>query len=247
MSLPSDTPDSGVGPVSYEDLAGRMDHHLLQPDFHDEDVAKGCRLAVSLGTATVLVRPSDADLAVRLLEGTAVKPASVVGFPHGSATTGVKLYEARDLLRRGIREIEAVMNLGKLLSRQFQYVEMELMQLAKACRDEGAFLKVVLENAYLTEDLKIIACKVCKRAEASFAVTATGFAPGVPLLADLPLMKRTLKDYCEIKASCIQTLDDALEALRLGATRLGTTDSSAILAAWKAQLEIQSASGAAPT
>jgi deoxyribose-phosphate aldolase len=159
----------------------------------------------------------------------------------------VKLYEVRDLLRRGIREIDFVLNIGKLISRQFQYVEMELMQAAKACHEEGAVLKAIFENAYLTEDLKIIACKIVKRAEADFARTSTGFAPSGSTPSDLLLMKRVLKDYCGVKAaSGIRSLDDALEAYRCGADRIGATRTAAILDEWKAQAAAR-ASAAAPS
>ena len=89
---------------------------------------------------------------------------SVVSYPHGSSSTVGKLYETRDLLRRGVTEIDTVINLGKMISRQFQYVEMELQQMAEACHEGGAILKVAFENGYLTEDLKTIACKIVKRA-----------------------------------------------------------------------------------
>jgi deoxyribose-phosphate aldolase len=226
--------------VTYEDLAQRIDHSLVRPELTDEDIAAGCRLALDYRVAAVFVRPSDADFAVRMLEGSSVKPGSVVGFPHGSSTTAVKLYEARDLLRRGVQEIDMVLNIGKLLSRQFQYLEMEVLQIAKACHENGAVLKVILENAYLTEDLKIIACKICKRAEADFAKTSTGFAPGGSTPQDLVLMKRVLKDYCGLKAaSGIRTLEAALEAYRLGADRIGATHTAAILDEWKAHLAAQ--------
>ena len=111
----------------------------------------------------------------------AVKPGSVSGFPHGSQNTATKLYETRDLLRRGAKEIDMVIAISKLLSREFQHVQTELSQMSEACHKEGAILKVILETAYLTDELKIIACRCCERAEVDFVKTSTGFAPtGIP-------------------------------------------------------------------
>lgn len=232
-------------PITYEDLARRIDHSAVRPEFGDEQVAAELRLALRYGVASVFVRPSDADLAVRMLEGSPVKPGSVVGFPHGGATTAVKVYETRDLLRRGIREIDMVLNIGKLVSRQFQYVEMEVMQIAKACHEERAVLKVIFENAYLTEDLKVIACKIVKRAEADYANTSTGCAPSGSALEDLVLMKRILKDVCGLKAAGgIRSLDAALEAYRLGADRIGATRTADILDEWKQRLAERAAATA---
>jgi deoxyribose-phosphate aldolase len=232
-------------PATYEDLAQRLDHWAAGPALDDEQTAAALQLGMRYGVGSVIVRPSDADLAVRLLEGSAVRPGSVVGFPHGGSTTAVKVYETRDLLRRGVKEIAAVLNIGKLLSRQFQYVEMELMQIAKACHEEGAVCQVVLENSYLTEDLKIIACKIAKRAEADFATTATGFGSGGSSSADLLLMKRVLKDYCGLTAAGgIDTLESVLEAYRLGADRMGVTETAVILDAWQAQLAARTAEAA---
>ena len=104
------------------------------------------------------------------MNGSGVRVASTVGFPHGSSNTAAKLYEGRDLLRRGAKEIDMVINIGKMISRQFQYVETELLQMAKSCQESGALLKVDLFEVSLTEDLKIIATKICKRIEVDFVM-----------------------------------------------------------------------------
>ena len=128
--------------VRYGDLAKMIDHSLVRPELTDDDVIAGCRLARQYDVASVSVRPCDVELAVRELAGSSVKVGSVAGFPHGSTTTAVKLYEARDVLRRGAREIDMVLNIARLRSRQFQYVETELLQMADTCHKEGALLKV---------------------------------------------------------------------------------------------------------
>jgi len=215
-----------------------MEHPVLRPEFAEEDVCTGCEIARQYRIAAVTVRPSDADLAVEWMKGSGVAVASVVGYPHGCSTTSVKLYETRDLLRRGIAEIDTVINLGKLISRQFQYVEMELEQMAAACHEGGAILKVAFENGYLTEDLKTIACKIVKRSGADYARTSTPFGPLPYSLADIALMKRLLGDRAKIKASGgVRTITDVLELRDAGCARVGTIATVAILEDWKAQLK----------
>jgi deoxyribose-phosphate aldolase len=143
-------------------------------------------------------------------------------------------------MRRGVTEIDTVINLGKMISRQFQYVEMELQQMAAACHEGGAILKVAFENGYLTEDLKTIACKIVKRAGADYARTSTPFGPSPYSLEDVALMKRLLGDRAKIKASGgVRTIGDVLELREAGCARIGTIATVAILEDWKAQLALQ--------
>ena len=216
-----------------------MEHPVLRPELSEEEVQTGCEIARQYRIAAVTVRPSDADLAVEWMKGSGVAVASIVGYPHGCSTTSVKLYETRDLLRRGVTEVDTVINLGKLISRQFQYVEMELQQMAAACHESGAMLKVAFENGYLTEDLKTIACKIVKRAGADYARTSTPFGPSPYSLADVALMKRLLGDRAKIKASGgVRTISDVLELRDAGCSRIGTIATVAILEDWKAQLKV---------
>jgi deoxyribose-phosphate aldolase len=229
---------------SYEALAKMIDHSLVRPELSDDQVREGCALAAEYQVASVSVRPSDVDIALRSLRGTGLKVGSIVGFPHGSTTTAAKLYEMRDLLRRGATEIDAVINIGKLISRQFPYVETELVQMASACHGEGAVLKVILENAYLTEELKLIACKIAKRAEADFVKTSTGFAPGGGTVEDVRLMYAKCAGKVKVKAAGgISTLASALEMYEAGADRIGTTSTAAILDGWKAELAARQPAG----
>jgi len=220
----------------YEDLARMIDHSLVRPELTDDDVIAGCRLARQYEVAAATVRPCDIELAVRELQGSAVKVGSVAGFPHGSSTTAVKLYEARDVLRRGAREIDMVLNIARLRSRQFQYVETELLQMAETCHKEGALLKVIFENAWLTDELKIVACRICGRTGVDFAKTSTGFAPSGYTLEDLRLMRAHLPEQVGLKAAGgVRTLEKAKEVYAAGCSRFGATATAAILDAWKAE------------
>jgi deoxyribose-phosphate aldolase len=225
-----------------EDLAKMIDHSLVRPELTEEQVHEGCRVAAQYQVASVSVRPCDVDAAVRWLSGTGVAAGSVSGFPHGSSTTAAKLYETRDLLRRGAKEIDMVINIGKLISRQFQYIESELLQMAQACHESGAILKVIFENAYLTDDLKVIACKICKKTGVDFAKTSTAFAPGGYTPEDLRLMVRNCGGVVKVKAAGgVRTLEKALEVYEIGCDRFGATQTAAILDAWKARLAEEAA------
>lgn len=229
-----------------EALAKMIDHSLVRPELTEEQVIEGCEVAKRYNVASVSVRPCDVDTAVRCLAGSGVKVGSVSGFPHGSTTTAAKLYETRDLLRRGAREIDMVLNISKLLSRQFQFVETELLQMAEACHKEGALLKVILENCYLTDELKIVACRICARADVDFAKTSTAFGPGGYTLEDLRLMRTHLPERVGVKAAGgVRTLDKALEAIEAGATRFGATATATILEDWKQRLAEQAVSQSA--
>jgi deoxyribose-phosphate aldolase len=226
--------------LSYGDIAGMMEHPVLRPELSQEEVHTGCEIARQYSIAAVTVRPSDVDLAVDWMRGSGVAVASVVSYPHGSSTTSVKLYETRDLLGRGVTEIDTVINLGKMISRQFQYVETELQQLAAACHDAGAILKVAFENGYLTDDLKAIACEIVKRAGVDYARTSTPFGPAPYSLADVALMKGLLGEYTKIKASGgVRTISEVLELREAGCARIGTIATVAILEDWKAKLALQ--------
>jgi deoxyribose-phosphate aldolase len=226
--------------ATYEDLARAIGLTLLRPDLTSERVAGGLKLARRSGLACACVRPSDIDLAVRLLEGSSVTPASVVGFPHGTQTTAAKLYEARDLLRRGARELDAVVAIPNLLSREFQYVEIELAQLSDLCHKEGARLKAILENAYLTDELKILGCRAAEHAQVDFVSTSSGFAPSGYTLADVKLMRQHLPEAIGVEAAGgLRTLDQVLEARQAGCARVATGNAGAILEEWRTRLDVR--------
>ena len=215
-----------------------IDHALVKPNLTGVQVLDGLALAKNYQVASVSVRPCDIDLAVRTLAGSTVKPASVCGFPHGSSNTAAKLYEARDLLRRGAKEIDLVIAISKLLSREFQHVQTELSQMSEACHKEGAILKVILETAYLNDELEIIACRCCESAEVDFVRTSTGFAPAGYTTNDLALLRKYLPEQIGIKAAGgLRTVDDVLAARAAGCSRIGTSSTAAILDEWKARLE----------
>jgi deoxyribose-phosphate aldolase len=223
--------------TTYEAIAKMIDHSLLRPELSEEQVHEGCRIARQYQVATVTVRPADVDLAVRAMEGSGVPISTVAGFPNGSQTISTKAYEARDLIRRGAKEVDMVLNIGKLVSRNFQYIESELSQMAEACHDNGAILKVIFENAYLTDELKIVACKIATNTRCDFVKTSTGFAPSGATLEDLRLMRQHAGPNVQVKAAGgVRTLDSAIEVYEAGCARFGATATVAILEDWKKRL-----------
>ncbi|HLK64891.1 MAG TPA: deoxyribose-phosphate aldolase [Bryobacteraceae bacterium] len=223
--------------VSYDDFAKLIDHTLLKPDLAMAHVVEELELAKRYGVASVTVRPCDIDLAVRTLGNGLVKAGSVSGFPHGSQSTATKLFETRDLLRRGAKEIDLVIAIAKLVSREFQHVQSELSQMSEACHKEGAILKVTLETAYLTEELKIIACRCCERAEVDFVKTSTGFAPSGYTADDVRLLRKYLPEEIAIEAEGgFRTVAEILPAYEGGCAKIATTATAAILEEWKARL-----------
>jgi deoxyribose-phosphate aldolase len=213
---------------TYESLAGILVHTLLDPALTNAQVVEGLETAKRYRVGAVTVRACDIDLAVRTLQGSPVRAGSIVGYPHGFPNTAVKLYEARDLLRRGAREIGTVIAASKLLSREFQHIQTELDQLSEACRGEGANLTVYFDAALIADELKVIACTCCERAGAQFVAAN--------VLSDLDLLRKHLPDETGIQAAGAATLDQALELQRLGFARLATISTGAILEAWKLRI-----------
>lgn len=213
---------------TYQDLAGLIEHVLLRPELSETDIAAGVDLAKRYGAAGVVVRPSDVDLAANWT-GSQTVLGTVADWPYGNSSTAVKTFATRDYLRRGAKSIDTVMNTGKLVSRQFQYLEMELVQMTDACHQAGALLSVALETAYLNEELKIVACRICRRAGVDFIAS--------PLIEDLALLKEYSKERLRLKAcGGIDTLEQALQFRNAGCERLQTANTAAILDAWKAKL-----------
>ncbi len=227
-----------MDPDTYEAVAKMIDHSLLRPELTEQQVYEGCLAAREYAVKTVTVRPADIDLAVKWMDASGVPVSTVAGFPHGSETIPAKLYEIRDVIRRGAAEVDMVLNIGKLVSRQFHYIESELTQCAEACHEAGAVFKVIFENAYLTDELKIVACKIATAAGCDFVKTSTGFAPTGATIEDLKLMRRYAGPNVQVKAAGgVRTLDKALEVREIGVTRFGATATVTILEDWKKRLQ----------
>ena len=223
--------------LTYEEIAASIDHTFLRPEATDDQLLAAIDLVLEYRPGALLVRPTDVEVAVRQLTGSGVNVVSVVAYPHGASTTASKLYETRDLLRRGCREIEAVIHIGRLASRQFQYIENELLQIAEACHETGGKLRVMLEASLLSEEQKLVACKIAKRSSVDWLTTSTGCAVLGSTIDDVRLLVRKCQPYVQVKVGQgIQNLDQLLEVRALGAGRVGTTRTAAILTELRGRL-----------
>jgi deoxyribose-phosphate aldolase len=237
---------SQIDRLTYEDVAKTIDHSLLRPELDDEFITAGCRLAADYQVASVCCRPADVPRAVELLAGTGVAVGTVIGFPHGGTTTGVKVYEAEQMLRAGATELDMVINIGALRSGRDEYVKDEIAAVVAPAHKAGAIVKVILENAYLDDDQKVRGCKLAEAAGADFVKTSTGFAPTGATHEDLVLMRRSVSPHVGVKAAGgVRTLDGLLAVMELGVTRIGATQTAAILDEFRARKAAAAQAGSA--
>ena len=232
--LPSDVVLT-VETLSYEHVAKTIDHSLLRPELTDAELTAGCELAQAYHVASVCIKPSSVPLAARLLQGGDVLVGTVVGFPHGSSTTRVKVYEARQALEEGSAELDMVINIGWLRSGEDQRVEDDIRAVVSEAAGK-ALVKVILENAYLTDEEKRRGCRIVEAAGADFVKTSTGFAATGATLDDLRLMRASVSPRVQVKAAGgVRTLDALLDVLNTGTTRVGATATATILEDFRAR------------
>jgi deoxyribose-phosphate aldolase len=216
--------------LKVSDIAKMIDHSLLRPELTTEDVIKGCEIAKHYNVASVCVKPCDVETAKEMLCGSGVLVTTVIGFPHGSNKTEVKIFEAQRAIADGAVELDMVLNIGRLIGKDFDYVERDVKAVVDIAHSKGVIVKVILENCYLTDELKETACKICERSGADYVKTSTGFGTGGATLEDLMLMRRSCSEKVKIKAAGgVRTLDSALEVRKVGATRFGATATEKIL------------------
>lgn len=219
--------------ITLKQLAKTIDHSLLRPELTEQELISGCEIAARYQVASVCVKPCHVRLASQLLEGSGVAVGTVVGFPHGSSTTLVKVAEAKAALADGAKELDMVMNIGEYRSGHFEVVREDIRAVVEASGGK-ALVKVILENAYLTDQEKASACRLAEEAGADFVKTSTGFAPGGATLADLRLMRASVGPTVQVKAAGgVRTLEAALEMIDAGVTRMGATATAAILDEFK--------------
>lgn len=219
-----------------------IDHAVLQPTQTDADLRAACKLCIGVGTASVCVKPSMVPLAAELLAGSRVLASTVIGFPHGGTTTAAKVRETEVACREGAREVDMVVNIGRALGEDWDYVLADIRAVVDAAASGGAITKVIFETGLLPSDqLKIRLCELSEQAGAAFVKTSTGFgmvkdANGILQATgatehDVGLMRKNTSAKVQVKASGgIRSLADAQKFIALGCTRLGTSATEAIAA-----------------
>jgi len=224
-------------PYSYQQIARMIDHSLLNPVLTDEQLEAGCRLAVNYDVASVCIKPYYLGRCAELLAETTVAPSTVIGFPHGGHTTEVKLAETRRALADGGRELDMVVNIGKVLSGDWPYVAEDIRTVVDCTHQAGAKVKVIFENCYLEEAHKIRLCEICAKIGPDWVKTSTGYGSGGATLEDLQLMRAHTPPHIGVKAAGgVRTLDKLLEVRAAGVSRVGATRTAEILDECKRRL-----------
>lgn len=212
------------------DIAKMLDHSTLQPFLTQDDIRKGCEVALRYDTASVCARPGDMKLVAELLAGSDVKVCTVIGFPHGNHKPEIKLAEAKAALADGCDELDMVINIGKMIAGDEDAVRDEIKLICDAAHAEGAKVKVILENCYLTDAQKKRACELSAEAGADWVKTSTGYGTGGCTLDDLRLMRASVPPSVQVKGSGgIRDLDTVLAAREIGATRCGVSATEKIM------------------
>ena len=205
-----------------------IDHTILKATATKEDVKKLCDEAKEYGFYSVCVNGANVEYAFSQVKDSDVKVAAVVGFPLGAMATDVEVFEAKKAIEDGASEIDMVINIGALKDKDYDLVENEIRKIKEAIGSN--VLKVIIETCYLTYDEKVKACELSVNAKADFVKTSTGFGTGGATFEDVELMKKTVGDKAEVKASGgVKDLKTAKKYIELGATRLGTSSGIAIV------------------
>jgi deoxyribose-phosphate aldolase len=219
-----------ISPTDWRAAARLIEHTLLKPDATRKQVTSLCEEAVRYTFQTVMVNPANVGLAVSQLRGTAVRIGTVVGFPLGANLTSTKLVEAKSAMRQGAHELDIVMNIGALKSGDRLLVQTEMRSLTHLAHGHGAILKLILENALLTQEEKILACTLAAEAGVDFVKTSSGLAGSGANAADVALMRGVVGLKIGVKAAGgIRTAAQLLEMVDAGANRIGTSASVQIV------------------
>lgn len=212
------------------DLAGMIDHTLLKPDGTVAEIETLCSEAKKYGFASVCINPSYVPLCAKLLKGTEVKVCTVIGFPLGATSTASKAFETEQAIRDGAQEVDMVMNVGMLKSGEYEYVENDIFAVVSTAKRYRMLSKVIIETGFLTDEEKIKACVLAKRAGADFVKTSTGFGKGGATVGDISLMRRVVGSAMGVKASGgVRSREDALAMVASGADRIGASASVKIV------------------
>ncbi len=216
--------------LTYDHIARKIDHSLLQPTLDDAQLEAGCRLALDYGVASVCIKPYAVPLAAKILEGSAVGVGTTIGFPHGGHSSAIKVLEAKQAIADGATELDMVVNIGQVLAGRWDAVGEEVAAITRLAHDSGAIVKVIFENCYLDDDQKRQLCRICGESGADFVKTSTGYGTGGSTRADLILMRESSPAHVKLKAAGgVRDLDSVIACIDLGCERIGLSKTAEIL------------------
>ena len=222
---------------TYPDIAKMIDHSLLHPTLTTEDLEKGIRIARDYDVASVCILPYYLKRCAEILRGSTVRASTTIGFPHGGHATAVKLAEARQAIADGGEELDMVVNISKVLSGDWAYVQADLQAVIGAAHQAGRKVKVIFENCYLADAQKIRLCEICGELRADWVKTSTGYGTGGATLEDLALMRAHSPPEVQVKAAGgVRDLDTLLKVRALGVTRVGASRTKEMLDECKRRL-----------
>jgi deoxyribose-phosphate aldolase len=218
-------------------LAKMFDHSLLQPTLTDADLEKGCLLAREYQVASVCIKPYGVARAAQWLAGSGVLVGTVIGFPHGGHLTKIKVAEAEAAMADGAVELDMVVNIGKVLSKEYSYVAEDIGAIVAAAHAKNAKVKVIFENCFLQDEHKIELCRICGDVNADWVKTSTGYGDSGATDHDLTLMRKHSPAHVQVKAAGgVRTYERVLAVRELGVTRVGATATKVILDECKAKI-----------
>lgn len=232
--------------TTLHDLAKMIDHSLLHPTMTDSEILKGCEVARKYDVATVCVKPYAVKMSKEALKGSSVGVCSVIGFPHGNSTTSIKVAETEQAIRDGATEIDMVINIGKALGGDWDFVRADIEAVNRACLENDAILKVIFETDYLQDEHIIKLCQICSELKVAFVKTSTGYGFVKQPSGDynykgatehvLKLMRQHSAPEVQLKAAGgVRSLDQLLKVRELGCTRSGATATEVMLEEAKAR------------
>lgn len=217
-------------------VAQTIDHAVLKPENTDLDLVQNAKMCIENGVFSMCVKPCDIKAAKELLKKSDVKVSCVLSFPHGADATPVKAFQAKQAIEDGTDEIDMVMNIGKFLSGDWEYVVEDIKAVVDVAHSHGVLVKVIQESGYLTLEQVAKACELSYEAGADFVKTSTGFGPGKATPEIIEVMVQTVGDRMMVKPSGgIRTWEDAVSFLKQGADRLGIGSTEAVLNGAKAE------------
>ncbi len=220
--------------LTVTELAKMIDQTLLKAFATEDDLKKHCETAMEYNFKTVAINCAPVPFCKEILKDSDVICDAAVGFPLGQATIESKVFETIDVIEKGALEVDYVINIGQLKGGNLEYIEDEMRQIVKACRDRSVTSKVIFETCYLTDEEKVALCEIALKVRPDFVKTSTGFGTGGATIEDIKLMKSVVKDEIKIKASGgIRTTEDAINYINAGAQRLGTSCGVEIIEGYK--------------